>query len=249
MEVVVALVAAVIATGFAVDLTMDWRRQPRLHGAVWAAGMASYAAATWALFLGLALGWSDALFRLFYLLGAIVNIPLLAVGSVSLVLGPKAGKRSLVVVLVWIAAASIVTLLAPFAAPLEAVGVPEGSEVFAFVVAIGGVSLPGPRVFAAVSGAVGSIVIVGLAVYSAARFHRSDRKLAGGNVLIAAGIIAPAFGGSMTALGEGTGFALSLLIGATLLWSGYRIARDARRRPAAGPFGDDDAGKDEAAAE
>jgi hypothetical protein len=71
-------------------------------------------------------------------------------------------------------------------------------------------------------------VIVGLAGYSAFRFWNTNRMLAAGNLLIVLGTLAPAFGGSLTALGEAAGFAIALLIGAALLWAGYRVATGSR---------------------
>jgi hypothetical protein len=92
---------------------------------------------------------------------------------------------------------------------------------------------PGPRIVAAISGAVGTIVVVGLALVSAARFWGANRRLAVGNLLIAAGTLAPAFGGTLSALGRVGSFTPSLLLGVVLLWSGYRVATAARSVAAA----------------
>ena len=73
------------------------------------------------------------------------------------------------------------------------------------------------------------LIIVGIAGYSAVKFWRSNRRLATGNLLIVFGTLAPAFGGSLTALGEAAGFAVALLIGAVLLWTGYRVATGSRQ--------------------
>ncbi|HHC08030.1 MAG TPA: hypothetical protein ENK55_04875 [Actinobacteria bacterium] len=229
METFLALLAAVAATGFAAELFRSWRSRPRAHAGMWSLAMGAYALATWALFVGLAAGWSPAVFRTFYYLGAIVNIPFLAAGSVFLVVGPRAGRRFLTVAAVWALLGLGAVVVAPTAHRIEPGTLPEGSELFPFVVAVGGLSLPGPRLFAAVSGAVGTLVIVGLAAWSAVRFFSSNRRLALGNLLIVAGTLAPAVGGTSTALGEAGFFALSLLVGAVLLWSGYRVASSAPR--------------------
>jgi hypothetical protein len=108
-------------------------------------------------------------------------------------------------------------------------GIPEGSELFAFGIERGGVTLPGPRVFAIIAGSAGTLIIVGFSLVTAVSVRRSNRRLAAGNLLIVLGALTPAFGGSLTALGEGGGLALSLLGGAALLYAGYRIAVSARR--------------------
>jgi hypothetical protein len=190
--------------------------------------MGAYALATWALVLGLSFGWNTLNFRLFYWLGAIVNIPLLAAGSVFLVLGTTAGRRFVWAVGAWSVLGALATWAAPLKGATASEGIPEGKELFDFIIEVGGVSVPGPRVFAAFAGGVATIVIVGLAGYSAFRFWNTNRMLAAGNLLIVLGTLAPAFGGSLTALGEAAGFAIALLIGAALLWAGYRVATGSR---------------------
>ena len=248
MDVLASLVAALVATGFAVELFRSWRQRQRAHAAIWTVAVGAYALATWALFAGLAFGWNETVFRIFYYLGAIANIPLFAAGSVSLVFGGRSGRRFLTVVLVWLAAGALAVAAAPIEGSLDAVGIPEGSDLYGFSVSLAGITFPGPRFFAAVGGAAGSVVVIGLALYSALRFWRSNRRLAVGNLLIVAGVLAPALGGSLTALGEGTALAFSLLVGAVLLWLGYHVAVSARRdhrRPAVSAVGGDDAGEDQ----
>lgn len=219
------LLAAVMATGFSIELFLGWKSRPRPHAAAWTVAIAAYALATWSLFLGLATGWSGGTFGIFYFLGAIANIWLLAAGSVYLVVGPRAGRAFLTVALVVIGAGAVLVMTSPFAA--EAVSgseLPSGREMFTSV---------GPRIVAAASGAVGTIVVIGLALYSTARFWVANRRLAAGNILIALGALAPAFGGTLTAFGEAGGFAVSLLVGVVLLWAGYRMATSARSAAAA----------------
>lgn len=192
--------------------------------------MGTYSAATWALFFGLTSGWTEITFRSFYLFGAIVNIPLLAVGSVYLVMGEKAGRRVLVGTLGFLAIGLWLTLSAPIAGNLDEGGIPAGSEVFTFTFDADGATLPGPRLPAAIGGGLASLVIIGLSGYSAIRFWSTRRRLAVGNLLIVAGTFAPTLGGSLTAFGEAAALSVTLLLGAVLLWAGYRVASDAREK-------------------
>jgi len=198
--------------------------------------MTMYAIATWSLAWGLARGWSDSTFRIFYYLGAIVNVPLLALGSVALVWGRVAGRKVVVGLIPFFALAAWSTMVAPAVGTIEQVGVPEGSEVFeqGMIDAEGVPPIPSPRLYAAIAGGLGSTVIVALAASSIVR-RRSDRNAVWGNGLIVLGTLAAASGGSLTALGRGSAFAVSLLSGAALLWLGYRIAsRGSYRVEAAG---------------
>lgn len=228
VNLLIPLLAALAATGFAIDLGIAWRRRPRPHAGMWALAMGAYALASWALVLGLGFGWGALSFRLFYWLGAIVNIPFLAAGSVFLVLGAVAGRRFAYGVGVWSLLGAAATWLAPLKGATETDGIPEGKELFDFIIEVGGASVPGPRLFAAFAGGVATLIIVGLAGYSAIKFWRSNRRLAVGNWLIVAGTVAPALGGSLTALGEAAGFAFALLLGAMLLWAGYTVATRSR---------------------
>lgn len=225
MEDLLAVLAAAAATGLVGDLVRSYRRRPRPHVGAWALAVSLYAIATWALVVGLVAGWTSPVFRIFYGLGAILNVPFLGIGSAYLVLGERAGRR----LLEWFSLAGVfalfITFTAPFVSPLGDEGLPAGSDVFAD---IGTVGPTGPRFYALLFNVVGTLLLVGLAGWSAARFWKANRRLVAGNVLIVLGGVFPAFGGSLFAVGETSAFALSLFFGAVLLWAGFRVASSAR---------------------
>lgn len=226
MDMVLTGLAALASTGFFVDLLRSYRARPRPHVAAYAAGIAFFSIATWALFIGVAAGWTPAAFRAFYLFGAIINVPILALGSMFLVGGPRSGHTMLLLLFPLFAISVPMTLAEPFVGPLPVGGVPAGSEVFAAGF--------GPRMWAGVAGGLGTVVLVTLAIVSIVRFRRSDRRVIVANLLIVAGTLAAAGGGTGLALGEASGFAVSLLVAATLIWSGFRVAQRARSPHLAG---------------
>jgi len=219
MDSALALLAAVAATAFSVDLWLDYRRRPRPHIAAFATGMSMFAIATWAFFTALTLGWTGPLYRTFYLFGAVLNIPFLALGSMFLVVGKRSGHVMAVALGALTAISTTLTATVPFANPLPDAGVPH--DVFA--------SGFGPRLFAIIGGATGSMILIILALISVVRFWNSNRRIVWGNLLIVAGTFAAASGGTGLALGEGSAFALSLLAAVTLIWAGYRVASGGRR--------------------
>lgn len=227
VELTLAIAAASIATLFAVELIVSWRRRPRLHAEIWAAAFAAYAVATWALAHGLAFGWTSISFRVFYYLGAIANISLLAAGSVALA-SERIGRIASRFIALWLVFGFFSVFLADIGGAFPVDGVPEGSDLFGFTFTIEALTLPGPRMFAAISGALGSVVVIGLAAVTVVRAWKPNRRRAHGNILIIGGTVAPALGGSLTALGESAGLALSLAVGITLLWFGYRMASTVR---------------------
>lgn len=225
MDSALSLVAALVASGFAAELWRSQLRRPRFHALAWASAMTMFAVATWTLAWGLGRGWTDSSFRVFYYLGAIVNIPVLALGSVALVRGERAARKLMPFLIAFFALAAWSTMVAPAIGEIEQLGLPEGSTVFqrGMIEADGVPPIPSPRTFAAIAGGLGTIVIVGLAAFSILR-RGGGPNARWGNILIILGTLAPAFGGSLTALGEGSAFAVSLLVGAVLLWTGYRVA-------------------------
>jgi len=227
VDLTLSLIASGIASWFAIELYASWRLRPRLHAEIWMLAFAAYAVASWSLAFGLLLGWTSFTFRSFYFFGAIANIPLLAAGSVALA-NERAGRVAMRIVTLWLVFGFFATFLAPFVNPLPPSSIPEGSAVFDFTFAIEALNLPGPRLFAAISGAVGTLVVVGLALVTSIRSWSTNRRLAQGNILIIAGVAAPALGGSLTALGESAVLSVSLALGITLLWLGYRMASSAR---------------------
>ena len=228
MDVFLSIIGASVATWLAIEVLRSWLRSRRLHAEIWSLAFGAYALATWALAIGLGFGWTSFNFRSFYFLGAIANIALLAAGSIALHSVPW-GKRAMNVTALWLVFGFFATFLAPFTAGLPASGIPEGSEVFGFTFAIEVLTLPGPRLFAAISGAVGSIVIIVLAGVTVARSWKTMRRLAYGNLLIVAGVLVPATGGSLTALGESAALSLTLTVGILLLWWGYSLASGSRQ--------------------
>ncbi len=218
MDTLLALLAAVAATGFSVDLWLGYRRRPRPHVAGYGSGMTMFAIATWALWVGLAFGWTGPVYRLFFLFGAILNIPYLALGSMFLVVGRKSGHVMTVILGAFTAIATTLTTTVPFANPLPASGIPE--EIFARGFT--------PRLFAIIGGAAGSTILIVLAVVSIARFWSKNRRIVWANLLIVGGTLAAASGGTGLAIGEEGAFAVSLLVAVSLIWAGHRTAAGAR---------------------
>ena len=226
MEAALALVAAVTASVFFGDLLRSYRSAPRPHTAAYMAGIGLFAMATWALFIGTATGWTSASYRVFFLFGAIINIPVLALGSMFLVVGRRAGHLMLLLMFPFLAISIPMTVAQPFdAGPLLSGGVPRGQDLWLEVF--------GPRLWAAIGGGMGAIILILLAVVSVFRFWRKNRRIVWGNVSIVAGTVAASTGGTSLALGEAGGFALSLLAAVSLIWLGYRVVPGDRGAEAA----------------
>ncbi len=221
MQTLLALLAALAATVFAVDLTRSALARPRPHVNAYAAGVSLFALASWSLVFGLAFGWQPWSYKAFFLFGAVLNIPLLGLGSMFLVAGPRAGRTFAGFVAVLSLWATLTIVFAPIVGEFPAGSVPSSDELFAWRIY---------PLLAAVGGGSGTIILLVSAVVSLVRFWKRDRRLVWGNALIILGTASAAAGGSLVAfLDEAESFAVSLLLAVSLIWAGYKLASGRRR--------------------
>ena len=163
-------------------------------------------------------------------MGAVLNVPWLALGSVYLLFGSRIGDIARSWLIGLSGAAAGVVLIAPTKqTEILADEMPKGSDVF-------GVA---PRVFAAVGSGVAALVIFAGALWSLWRIVRrlqpsaaghqrrilDPRRSAGGNALIALGTIVLSMSGSFAGrLGESRAFIVTLLVGVVVLFAGFLVA-------------------------
>jgi uncharacterized membrane protein YfcA len=223
--------ACLVAVAFAMSTFERWLARRRRHELTWAVALCLFAAGAACLWIGAATGWTLPVFRGFYLFGAVVNVPVLAVGTVYLLAGQRQGDRWAAVVALCATFAAGVLVVAPGHAIADAGRLPQGSQVFGAL----------PRVLAAVASGGGATVVLGGAVWSAWR-HRRGRLL-WANVLIATGTLVLGASGLLNSvLGEMEAFAVTLAFGVTILYAGFLLAVTPARRqaspeaPAAAPF-------------
>jgi hypothetical protein len=223
--------ATLVAIAFALCTLDRWLRRRRPHELAWTISLLMFAIASGSLWLASGLGWDAPTFRVFFLFGAILNVPWLALGTVYLLGGERWGRPSAIgLALVSMYAAGVMTV-APLLAPVPEDGLPKGSDLFG----------PLPRVLAAVGSGVGAVVVVGGAVLSAWRLRRgrwrsaaasgpvvAPGRLALGNLVIALGTLVLSASGTLAArVGELEAFELTLLIGVSLLFVGFLVATSA----------------------
>ena len=205
--------ATAVAVAFAACLFERWLARRRPHELAWSVALLLFAFGSISLWAGATLGWQGWNFRLFYAFGAVINVPVLALGTIEL-LAPRIAPVVRAGVALACAFALGVVLVAPFTAAVPVDTLPQGSDVFG----------PAPRILAAVFSGLGALVVFAGAVTSAVRLARgrSPKRLAAGNGVIALGTVVLSMSGLLnSALGEMQAFTITLAAGVTVLFVGF----------------------------
>ena len=211
-QTALAVGATLVALAFSMSAFERWLARRRPHELAWSVALVLFALASAALAAGAAGGWNEPLFRLFYLFGAVANVPVLALGTVYL-LAPRRADWWAAAVALFVAFAAGVLTIAPFTGAVPVHRLPQGSEVFG----------PLPRVLAAVASAGGASVVLGGAVWSAWRFRWG--RMLWANVLIALGTMVTGASGILNSvLGEMAAFSVTLAVGITIIFAGFLVA-------------------------
>ena len=233
MVAALAFVATAVSTVFAQATLVRWSQSRQPHQRAWAIALAQFAMAAAMLVVGSTTGWNQQVYRVFFLLGAVLNVPWLALGTVYLLAGTKWGQRIERGLWVLTGVAIGVLTSAPMHAELiRKDRVPDGKVVFGVF----------PRVLAAVGSSVGALVVLVGTVYSIVRFARnrsrtdsgiSAGRMIGANLCIAVGTMILGSTGALKGVagGKDQGFVLGLALGISVIYAGFVLAapRNARR--------------------
>lgn len=218
--IVLPVVAALIALAFGVHLLVRSGRRRNWFEAVWSLALLMFATASGALALGVADEWSTAEFRAYWLFGAVLNVPYLAVGEVYLLAGRRwIGHAALVLVLAATAWASAEIRTAPldtsvlaekeFFAGREVLGEDAPARTLAFVYSYTGTAL-------LVLGILWSALRMGGQPELRNRFY--------GTLLIALGALVVAVGAAFAADANFAGFSVTLAGGVGVMYWGFLTA-------------------------
>ena len=223
---VLPLAAALIALVFASLLVKQFaaRRQP--FQILWTAALAMYAAASFAVFLGVVSGWSAAAYRTYWLFGAVLNVPYLAVGEFHLLAKSRRLKGLVTCALVLVSAFALVAVLrANVTASALSSDLPSSKCAWS--------TEPTMRLLASVCSYLAyAYLLVGTA-WSAWRMrgasHLRNRFL--GTLGIAVGATIVAAGSAFAVKGIAAGFSLTLAAGVAVMFWGFLRAS----KPGASP--------------
>jgi hypothetical protein len=184
-------------------------------------------------------GWNPLIYRLWYLFGAILVAAWLGQGTVYLLAKRKWAHTFMALLLVGSFYGTYKVFTAVLDPTLLTTSVHTGSELSGHAIVTAGV-----RGLTPIFNLYGTVTLVGGAVYSAWIFFRKRVLLHRtiGNILIAIGAIAPAFGGVFSRMGIPAALYISELVGAVLMFIGFQRATTPMRNASAtavSPIGSD----------
>jgi hypothetical protein len=218
VNVLLPFTSSVISLVFAYLVLRRYAMRRGAHLLLWGIGMVFYGIGGFCEAYYGAFGWNPLIFRLWYLFGAILVAAWLGQGTVYLLASRKWANGLMVL----LALGSLYGLIRVFGAQLNpdlmTTGVHTGSELSGHAIVT-----PGVRLLTPFFNLYGTATLVGGAAWSAWVFWRKRILLHRtiGNILIAIGAIAPAFGGTFSRFGLSGALYLGELLGAVLMFAGF----------------------------
>ena len=213
---------------FAVAVFNRYRQRGGPHLLLWAIGLLFYGLGTVSEII-LSLTFNAFVLKLWYLMGAMLTAAWLGQGTLRLLVR----KASLASILTWVlAAVSALALILVFLAPVTGAAFDvtrPASEQYKDILTRDGLTIT----LTILLNIYGTLMLVGGAIYSAFLFWRK-KVLANrmfGNILIAAGALSPALGGTFLKAGIADMLYASELVGAILMYIGFMLATSPSAMP------------------
>jgi hypothetical protein len=212
------LASSLLAFVFAFMVLKRWTRRRPPFLLLWGIGFVMYGIGglmeAWFGFFG----WSPVVFRLWYLFGAILVAAWLGQGTVYLLVRRTIGGVGISHVLMTILViGSLYASVKVFTADLDPTLMLQGE------LSGGAITSAGVRVLTPFFNIYGVLMLVGGALYSALVYwqKRLNAYRMIGNIFIAAGAMAPAFGGAMQRSGVPVALYAGEFVGAVLMFIGF----------------------------
>ena len=206
---------------FTIAVFNRYRQRGGMHLLLWSIGLLFYGLGTLSEVL-LSLTYQAFLLKLWYVMGAMLTAAWLGQGTVHLLIR----KGNLASILTWVLAAVsalafLLVMIAPVIGASYNLSLPA-SEQYKDILTRNGLTIT----LTILLNIYGTLTLVGGAIYSAFLFWRK-KVLANrmfGNILIAAGALSPAMGGSFLKAGLTDMLYVSELIGAIIMFLGFMLA-------------------------
>lgn len=236
---IIPFISSIVSFVFAVIIFKRYADRRGTHLLIWGIGMVFYGIGGFCEAYFGAFGWNPLIFRMWYLFGAILVAAWLGQGTVYLLAKRKWANALAALLILGSVYAAFRVFTAELDPTLMTSSVHTGSELSGHAIVTSGI-----RTLTPIFNLYGTVTLVGGAVYSAYIFWRKrillNRTL--GNLLIAVGALAPAFGGAFSRFGIPGALYYGEIFGAILLFAGFIRAttpmKNTDPQPAPTPAGD-----------
>jgi hypothetical protein len=234
---IIPVITTLVTFIFAVSVFRRYRSRRGMHLLLWSIGLLFYGLGTLSEVI-LSVTFNPFVLKLWYLTGAMLTAAWLGQGTVHLLIRRRGVAIKLTYALAIVSLlAAIMVFIAPVVTGASAAydtSQPASSQ-YGEILTRSGITL----LLTILLNIYGTITLIGGAIYSAYLFWRK-KVLAYrlyGNILIAAGALSPAMGGTFIRLGLPDWLYISELVGAILMYAGFLLATSEQpaKTPAAKP--------------
>lgn len=212
------ILSTLISAAFAWVILARYRlKRQSYHLLWWGIGIGTYGLGTLIESLVTLFGWQSALFKAWYIAGALLGGAPLAVGTIYLLFGRRAGRVAVVLLLAAVGVTSIFVILSPVRMDLVDPTILSGKAL----------AWQSVRRVSPFINSLAALFLVGGAIYSAIRFfgHSDSRHVSIGNIFIAVGALLPGVGGMGSRMGHTELLYIAEFIGVILIWIGYKYCQ------------------------
>jgi hypothetical protein len=212
------ILSTLISAAFAwVILARSRLKRQSYHLFWWGIGIGTYGLGTLIESLVTLFGWRSALFKAWYIAGALLGGAPLAVGTIYLLFGRRAGRIAVALLLAAVGVTSIFVILSPVRIDLVDPTILSGKAL----------AWQSIRRVSPFINSLAALFLVGGAIYSAISFfgHPESRHVSIGNIFIAVGALLPGVGGMGSRMGHTELLYIAEFIGVILIWIGYKYCQ------------------------
>jgi len=204
----------IVAFVFATIVLRRYAEKRGTHLLWWGIGLVLYGVGTITESLTTLLGWHDAIFRAWYITGALCGGAPLAQGTVYLMMKRRTANVLAALLITAIVTGAVFVILSPVNYALV-----EPHRLSGKVLEWHWVRMISPFI-----NTYAAIFLIGGAIVSALRYRAQPEKRSKyvGNILIAIGAILPGIGGTFTRFGHVEVLYVTEFVGLLLIFAGYR---------------------------
>ncbi len=204
----VSLGATIVSFVFGALVFRQWVSRRKPYQMAWSIGLGLYAVAAFTQFLAESSGWSDSLYKAYYLVAALL-VAVLGIGS-TLLVHRRAGIGF-----------ALYTVVVSIGFAIALAGTTINSAAFNSPIPVAGTALPdNVRMFSLLFTIPGSVALIGIAAYS----YWRTRLLF--NLWIGIGALIIAAGGSLARFNIPWALYIGELAGIAVMFSGFLASQD-----------------------